>query len=106
MTIVEAIERFESARNNTLALPGRRELIDMALAALRTLQKARENEPLTLGELLKMNGQPVYVMSLTGGRGWYIVDVEYNELRSPWDGITLEDWDEGGFYTAYRRPPN
>ena len=64
------------------------------------------NEPLTLEELMKLDGEPVYVVSAIGERPeWYIVDAEESELKNPWDCISLEDWDEGHPYTAYRRPP-
>lgn len=65
------------------------------------------NEPLTLGQLREMDGKPVYVVSAIGEcPAWYIVDFEENELRNPWDSISLESWDEGYPYTAYRRPPD
>ena len=107
MKIAEAIERFERARNNTLALPGRIELIDAAISALRAQQEREKNEPLTLEELQKMDARPVCVTYAFGiNPMWYIVDVEENELKNPWDRISLEDWDEGRLFKAYRRPPN
>lgn len=64
------------------------------------------NEPLTPEELREMDGEPVYVVSAIGERPeWYIVDIEENEFKNPWDSISLENWDEGYPYTAYRRPP-
>ena len=64
------------------------------------------NEPLMLDELREMDGEPVYVVSAIGERPeWYIVDIEENEFKNPWDSISLENWDEGYPYTAYRRPP-
>ena len=67
---------------------------------------AQLNVPLTLEELLEMDGEPVYVISSIGEQPmWYIVDVEEHELKNPWDRITLEEWDEGYPYRAYRRKP-
>ena len=64
------------------------------------------NEPLTLEQLREMDGEPVYVVSAIGERSeWYIVDLEENELKNPWDRIALDNWDERYPYTAYRRPP-
>lgn len=64
------------------------------------------NEPLMLDELREMDGEPVYVVSAIGERPeWYIVDIEENEFKNPWDSISLENCDEGYPYTAYRRPP-
>ena len=61
---------------------------------------------LTLDELREMDGEPVFVTSSIGEQPmWYIVDVEENELKNPWDRITLEGWDEGYPYKAYRRRP-
>lgn len=61
------------------------------------------NEPLTIEQLREMDGQPVYVASAIGEHSaWYIVDLEENELKNPWDRISLENWDEGYPYTAYR----
>ena len=64
------------------------------------------NEALTMEQLREMDGEPVYVVSAIGERPeWYIVDIEENEFKNPWDSISLENWDEGYPYTAYRRPP-
>ena len=65
------------------------------------------NEALTLEQLREMDGEPVYVVSAIGERPeWYIVDLEENELKNPWDRIALDNWDERYPYTAYRRPPD
>ena len=65
------------------------------------------NEPLTLEQLREMDGEPAYVVSAIGERSeWYIVDLEENELKNPWDRIALDNWDERYPYTAYRRPPD
>ena len=64
------------------------------------------NDPLTPEQLREMDGEPVYVVSAIGERPeWYIVDIEENEFKNPWDSISLENCDEGYPYTAYRRPP-
>ena len=65
------------------------------------------NTPLTLEQLREMDGEPAYVVSAIGERSeWYIVDLEENELKNPWDRIALDNWDERYPYTAYRRPPD
>ena len=53
-----------------------KEALDMAIAALDT-----PNEPLTLDELLKMDGEPVYVVFRPDGSGersqsWALVNVD------------------------------
>ena len=66
-----------------------------------------QNEALTLEQLREMDGEPAYVVSAIGERSeWYIVDLEENELKNPWDRIALDNWDERYPYTAYRRPPD
>ena len=83
------------------------QIIDMLISALEgdpTLTPP--NDPLTPEQLREMDGEPVYVVSAIGERPeWYIVDIEENEFKNPWDSISLENWDEGYPYTAYRRPP-
>lgn len=65
------------------------------------------NEALTLEQLREMDGEPAYVVSAIGERSeWYIVDLEENELKNPWDRIALDNWDERYPYTDYRRPPD
>lgn len=67
---------------------------------------ARPNDPLTLDQLLEMDGEPVFVTSALGEEPmWYIVDVEDNELKNPWERIDLGDWGSGWPYKAYRHPP-
>lgn len=77
------------------------------LLTLDDLQKAaRPNDPLTLDQLLEMDGEPVFVTSALGEEPiWYIVDVEDNELKTPWERIDLGDWGSGWPYKAYRHPP-
>ena len=48
-----------------------REALDMAISALRQ-QDARKNDPLTLDELRRMEGQPVYIVENT--EYWAIVN--------------------------------
>ena len=83
------------------------QIIDMLISALEgdpTLTPP--NDPLTPEQLREMDGEPVYVVSAIGERPeWYIVDIEENEFKNPWDSISLENCDEGYPYTAYRRPP-
>lgn len=71
---------------------------------LKCMESSRK--ALTLEDLLGMDGEPVYVTSYLGEQPmWYIVDVEENELKNPWDRITLEGWGGGCPYRAYRCPP-
>ena len=70
------------------------------------------NEPLTLDELLKMDGQPVWIKRLKGlsvcDTDWAVVDVCPNKIRVWWFGSEVEDEpsekDYGETWLAYRRP--
>ena len=78
-----------------------REALDMAISALRQQDVADKdvgkNEPLTLDELRKMDGEPVWCVSLgaklSRGDGWY---------------IGVNNWYMGGYgktWLAYRQKP-
>ena len=80
--------------------------LDFALSALRSIA----NEPLTLEELRKMDGEPVWVEEV---KHWALIDIEKG---GQWDGIPFAVWKENGAeFTynikdrklhCYRRPPN
>ena len=78
-----------------------REALDMAISALRQCEHFREVtkkvEPLTLDELRKMDGEPVWCVSLgaelSRGEGWY---------------IGVNNWYMSGYgktWLAYRQKP-
>ena len=74
---------------------------------------AESNEPLTLDELMKMDGQPVWIKRLKGSSvcdtDWAVVEVCPNKIRVWWFGSEVEDEpsekDYGETWLAYRRPP-
>lgn len=105
MTTEQAIEQFERVRNKTLALPGRIELIDAALSALYAQQEREKNEPLTLEELQRMGGQPIYVVDLQSAESfWALINVE---RKIAFDYIRIRLFTcYGSKWLAYRRPPN
>ena len=67
------------------------------------------NEPLTLGQLREMDGEPVWVEEV---KHWALIDIEKG---GQWDGIPFAVWAENGTkFTynvesrdlhCYRRPP-
>jgi DNA-binding transcriptional MerR regulator len=76
-------------------------------AALRAQQERDNPKPLTLEELEKRNAKTVFVSmrnAISSGE-WYIVDIDEAELKSPWDRISLDGWDEGDYYKAYDHEP-
>lgn len=73
----------------------------------RTYAEEQSNDPLTLEELMKMDGQPVY---LAEDRKWYIVSVNYetNQFKQP---CGVDKWGAGTSLRllarcgVYRCPP-
>lgn len=93
MTIEEAIKRFEKQLTEAMVVldsgfgtrPGesdllyrkRKEMAEIALKALREQEERENPAPLTIDDLLKMHGEPVYV-TVPGKphrSRWCIVDV-------------------------------
>ena len=78
-----------------------REALHMALPALRQQETVTNrnglNEPLTLGELRKMDGEPVWLVNQNGGR-WVIMSGVYL-----WDSRKNADY--GKTWLAYRQKP-
>ena len=100
MTRAEAIEAIKctwpDSRYTIL-----REALDMAISALRQQDHFREVtkkvEPLTLDELRKMDGEPVWLVNQNGGR-WVIMSGAYL-----WDSRKNADY--GKTWLAYRQKP-
>jgi len=61
------------------------------------------NDPLTLEELRKMGGEPVWVCESNGANGvWGLVDQEYQMIRLHGGGLAV--WENNGkTWLAYRR---
>lgn len=92
MTVEEAIQWFsyrvedakkalesygedDTAEGFKMVAKIRLESAEMALAALRAQEEAEKNEPLTLKELLEMNGQPVWLNNAPNGWKCFIVSL-------------------------------
>lgn len=82
-------------------------VFDEAIAKLRTHQDAQPNEPLTLEELRKMDGYPVWCQPDEGVGCWVLVTVSASKVvvRDQY-GMTgdVEVWMKRG-ERYYRRPP-
>ena len=88
-----------------------REALDMAISALRKQDHFREVtkkvEPLTLDELRKMDGEPVYCVEITGREEWLFrrdsgfADM-YGEFTSD-DFMVFDNY--GKLWWCYRRKP-
>ena len=112
MSIEEIIERLEELRNSGLGPMGnaQRKALSDAIALLKTHPEAQPNEPLTLEELRKMDGQPVWVEIISDEKnsGWWFLrsTVEFIRLvRYPHQhfGCLFEGY--GTVLRAYHRPP-
>ena len=85
-----------------------REALDMAISALRQQETvANRNEPLTLDELRKMDGEPVYCVEITGREEWMFrrdggfADM-YGEFTSD-DFMVFDNY--GKLWWCYRQKP-
>jgi hypothetical protein len=82
------------------------EALSLAISTLRAQQDAEKNEPLTLGELRQMDGEPVWVEPyLAVPDGWYLVDLTDMALRRRHSVIWIDKPNAASKFTAYRRPP-
>ena len=101
MTTNEAIEILRKNRPTSDPRPCGMELcdaVDMAISALRQQETvANHNEPLTLDELRKMDGEPVWLVNQNGGR-WAIMSGVYL-----WNSRKNADY--GKTWLAYRQKP-
>ncbi|QNO18914.1 MULTISPECIES: hypothetical protein [Caproicibacterium] len=111
----------EAARNQQPLHCTRKELCDAVEMAEESITRAQQpNEPLTVGELRKMDGQPVWVKAVDPNDSdtnyWAIVsaNMHYSHksggvISTSTDGVAVvaiayfEDY--GKSWLAYRRPP-
>ena len=83
-----------------------REALDMAISALRQ-QEQQPNDPLTLDELRKTDGEPVYCVEITGIEEWLFrrdggfADM-YGEFTSD-DFMVFDNY--GKLWWCYRQKP-
>ena len=114
MSIEEIIEELQNHASWLEMIGGRdaqKELkaVNAAIALLRTHPEAQTNEPLTLEELRKMDGQPVWVKAPgvsndISGR-WVIVEGVDLEDRTIYTRGDFSCHDYGAVWLAYLRPP-
>ena len=104
----QAIAWFEN-RLSSATMPGTRKMFGMALLALREKQERESQKPLTLDELLEMDGQPVFIVTKHGSN-WDIVNVS-KEDGGPYPvyfqryGRGLQENGYGEAWRAYRTKP-
>ena len=110
MTTKEAIEAIKcnwpDSRYTIL-----REALDMAISALRQQDVADKdvgkNEPLTLDELRKMDGEPVYCVEITGREEWlFRRDGGFADMYGEFTSDDFMFWDNyGKLWWCYRQKP-
>lgn len=88
-----------------------REALDMAISALREQDVADKdvgnNEPLTLDELRKMDGEPVYCVEITGREEWlFRRDGGFADMYGEFTSDDFMSWDNyGKLWWCYRQKP-
>ena len=88
-----------------------REALDMAISALRQQEHFREVtkkvEPLTLDELRKMDGEPVYSVEITGREEWlFRRDGGFADMYGEFTSDDFMVWDNyGKLWWCYRQKP-
>ena len=83
-----------------------REALDMAISALRQ-QEQQQNAPLTLEELRKMDGEPVYCVEITGREEWlFRRDGGFADMYGEFTSDDYMVWDNyGKLWWCYRQKP-
>ena len=108
MTREDAIKELQSYAEHSWG--DLNDVFDMAISALRQQdvpdKDVGKNEPLTLDELRKMDGEPVWVQFLHNKIGyWYLIDCHNSEfIRFYRSGFFINGEYSKGFL-AYRRKP-
>ena len=127
MTREEAIKKFEKQLHSAMVVldsgfgtrPGesdrlyreRKELAEIAISALRQQDHFREVtkkvEPLTLDELRKMDGEPVYCVEITGREEWlFRRDGGFADMYGEFTSDDFMSWDNyGKLWWCYRQKP-
>ena len=87
------------------------EALDMAISALRQQEHFRDLtkkvEPLTLDELRKMDGEPVYCVEITGREEWlFRRDGGFADMYGEFTSDDFMVWDNyGKLWWCYRQKP-
>lgn len=87
------------------------DVYDMAISALRRQEHFREVtkkvEPLTLDELRKMDGEPVYCVEITGRKEWlFRRDGGFADMYGEFTSDDFMVWDNyGKLWWCYRQKP-
>ena len=124
MTREEAITKFEKQLTSAMVVldsgfgtrPGesdrlyreRKELAEIALSALRQQERFGEaNKALTMDDLRKMDGEPVYCVEITGREEWlFRRDGGFADMYGEFTSDDFMSWDNyGKLWWCYRQKP-
>ena len=120
MTIEEAIEYWDqfNAEIDDIydacsdadrdVLVKQREIVEYTISALRQQEPVtNRNEPLTLDELRKMDGEPVYCVEITGREEWlFRRDGGFADMYGEFTSDDFMVWDNyGKLWWCYRQKP-
>ena len=114
MTIEETIKRLEIIATNLCGQSAQNpnlwpdyKAVDMAISALRAKQGQERNAPLTLDELRKMDGEPVYCVEITGREEWlFRRDGGFADMYGEFTSDDFILWDNyGKLWWCYRQKP-
>ena len=117
MTREDAIEILRKNRPTSDPRPCGMELcdaVDMAISALRqqeqldkVSQGSSQDKPLTMDELRKMDGEPVYSVEITGREEWlFRRDGGFADMYGEFTSDDFMVWDNyGKFWWCYRQKP-
>lgn len=81
--------------------------IETAINLLKNYPDNQPNDPLTLEELRKMDGEPVYVQGINGSHissGWYLVKRDWCCCKNERGNVAFCER-YGEWWLAYRRKP-
>lgn len=124
MTREEAITKFEKQLTSAMVVldsgfgtrPGesdrlyreRKELAEIAISALRQQERFGEaNKALTMDDLRKMDGEPVYCVEITGREEWlFRRDGGFADMYGEFTSDDFMSWDNyGKLWWCYRQKP-
>lgn len=109
--IADEIQSLLDKRKGQWTSQKRLEALSMAISALYVQEENRVNRPLTLDEVYKRNGKPIWICGLPGHEikwipGWRILQENRVPMRSNNDAV-LSHWtaDYGRTWIAYDHEP-
>lgn len=105
--MAELRERLKLYEDICFAADGTELLSPWVLRVLRGARENLRNDPLTLEELRKMDGEPVFIIPTRGSGGfctWMLVDTKYDLCREVHGEMAVFE-NCGKTWLAYRRKP-